>query len=111
MVRGLYALIVGVIVMLAIPVSQLRLVSVRVECCCPDPDQCKCPDHSKGLVGKTKIEACHKTRDAITSPATEMFSVPDIAVIDVPDVHVATVEFIASNPHEPPSPERPRGPS
>ena len=109
--RGLYSLIVGVLVMLAVPVSQLRLVSIRVECCCPDPDHCKCPDHRKSQVDDTKIEPCHKSRDVIASGTTDTFPVPEITVIDAPAVEVASVELPTSEPHEPPSPKRPRGPS
>lgn len=36
---------VALIVALAMPVSQLRTMSVVKACCCPDPSNCHCPDH------------------------------------------------------------------
>lgn len=111
MTRALYTLIVGVIVMLAVPVSQLRTVSVRVECCCPDPDQCKCPDHDNHGPVQTTIKACHKKSDAVASASPSGFALPNIAVVDAPVDAVAVVQIPLTNPHDPPSPDRPRGPS
>lgn len=104
-------MIVSVVVMLAVPVSQLQLASIEIECCCPDPDQCKCPDHNEQGPSQTTIQACHKKRGALASAAASTLAMPDIAAIDVPAPHVATVEFSTSEPHDPPSPDRPPGPS
>jgi hypothetical protein len=109
--RALYSLIVGVFVMIALPVSQLRLATMRVECCCPDPDHCKCPDHGKNTSGQPTMQPCHKTSEAIASGSSAELSIPQIAAIDVPATQVVHVSFVISDPHEPPSPPRPPRPS
>lgn len=111
MTRALYTLLVGVIVMLAVPVSQLRLVVDRVECCCPDPEQCKCPDHDKKGPSQTTIQACHKKSEAIANAASHAFAMPTVTVIARPAEQIASIEFPVTEPHEPPSLDRPRGPS
>lgn len=111
MTRTLYSLIVGVLVMIALPVSQLRLATIRVECCCPDQDHCKCPDHGKHTPGQPTMQACHKKGEAIASGSSAELSIPQIAGIDVPAMQVVHVAFVISEPHEPPTLPRPPRPS
>jgi hypothetical protein len=109
--RALYSIMVCVIVMLAVPVSQLRLVSTRIECCCPDPSNCHCPDHGKDTPAQDTMNACHKSSTTFASADAPAFSPPDVTAVAAPAEHVTTVAFIVTEPHEPPSPDRPRGPS
>lgn len=109
--RAVYSLIVSVIVMLAIPISQLQLVAELVECCCPDQRNCKCPDHDTDVPTQATMKACHKTTTIIASAAAPAFPVPPDSLLVAPAEHVTHVAFTMSNPHEPPDTDRPRGPS
>ncbi len=111
MTRGLYSLLIGVIVVLAVPVSQLRLVSVRVECCCPDQSRCHCPDHGTQGPEAPTINVCHKTSETIASAEAPAFAAPDLVAIHAPPMRIAVVEYVVSQPHAAPSPERLPGPS
>jgi hypothetical protein len=109
--RALYSMLVAVIVMITVPVSQLRTIAVRTECCCPDPSRCHCPDHETGPAGQTSIKACHKSSDIVVgSSASEVVAAPPV-VVDAPALRVAAAEHILSSPHAPPSPARPPAPS
>jgi hypothetical protein len=110
-VRGLYTIMVCVIVMLAVPVSQLRLVSTRVECCCPDQKNCHCPDHDTDAPSQTSIKACHKSSSIVATADAPAVAVSALDVLDAPTLRSTSVEFSVSQPHEPPSPSRPPGPS
>jgi hypothetical protein len=109
--RALYSFMVAVTVMLAVPISQLRMVTVRTACCCPDPDNCHCPDHGKHTPGKTSIKACHKNSEITTSAAAPELIPPLRVAIEMPPLRVAEIAIPLGQPHEPPSPERPSGPS
>lgn len=111
MTRTLYSLIVGVFVMLAIPVAQLRLVAIQVECCCPDQDHCKCPDHGKQLPTHPTMQACHKKGEMFVSADAPAFAAPAAVALDTPSVRVAFVEHSLHEPHDAPTPARPPRPS
>jgi hypothetical protein len=110
-VRALYSIIVCAIVALAVPVSQLRTVSVVSECCCPDPDNCHCPDHGKSLPSQTTIKQCHRSTDLAIGSSLPEFSPPSAVVVSPPARRVAFAEFRLCLPHPPPSPARPAAPS
>ena len=110
MARALYSIMVCVIVMLAVPVSQLRLVTERVECCCPDKNNCHCP-HDVDGPEQTTIKSCHKSSTIFASPSAPEILTPDVVALATPAERITTVEFAVTQPHESPSPERPRGPS
>jgi hypothetical protein len=109
--RALYSLILGVFVMIALPVSQLRLATIRVECCCPDQDHCKCPDHGKHTPGQPTMQACHKKGEAIASADAPVFAPPAAVALEAPPVRIAIIETSLHDPHDAPSPARPPRPS
>lgn len=111
MTRTLYSLIVGVLVMIALPVSQLRLATMRIECCCPDQEHCKCPDHGKHVPGQPTMQACHKKGEAIASADAPAFAAPAAVTLDAPFVRVVLVDRSLHEPHESPNPARPPRPS
>ncbi len=102
---------VAVIVMFALPLSQLRTISIRVECCCPDPSKCHCPDHEPNTSQQPSIKACHKSSQAFEAPTTPAFLPAAIEAPSVPARAVAQAHYSLTHPHEPPSLDRPRGPS
>jgi hypothetical protein len=109
--RALYTMLVAVIVMITVPVSQLRTMAVRTECCCPDPTRCHCPDHETAPAGQTSIKACHRNSEIVVGgSASDVVAAPTVPV-DAPVLRVATAEHALSSPHAPPSPARPPGPS
>jgi hypothetical protein len=109
--RALYSITVAVIVMFALPVSQLRTVSIRIECCCPDPAKCHCPDHEKGTSQQPSIQECHKSTQAFDAPTVPAFMPVAIEVTSAPARVVAAVDHTLADPHAPPSLDRPSGPS
>jgi hypothetical protein len=93
-----------------LPVSQLRLVSMIVECCCPDPDHCQCPDHKSGDSPHATLEPCHRTVTTIESASAPSFA--PVAVVElVPARALVATHHAHATPHEPPTPERPSAPS
>ncbi len=111
MKSALYWLTIAVIVMFALPISQLRTVSITVECCCPDPTKCHCPDHEGDPGKQPTIKACHKSSQTFEAPsAPPLIEIAVEAVSAEPRV-IATIDHALAHPHQPPSPEAPRGPS
>jgi hypothetical protein len=108
--RAVYTIMVAVIVMLAVPVSQLRIVTVNHECCCPDPDKCHCPT-DKDAPSDTSMKACHSSTELIASAAAPMFVPQDYVDVPRPVTPIATAEIQLPKPHAPPMLDRPRGPS
>lgn len=102
---------IAVIVIFAVPVSQLRTMSVRAECCCPDPTRCHCPDHDSPVPGHATMKACHRTTDVSIGSSLPEFPAPPAVAVGAPARRVATVAVALRLPHAPPSPARPRGPS
>jgi len=95
---------------LALPVSQLRLLTLVEQCCCPDPDHCQCPDHPSDSSQPT-LSQCHKTIDTLESTGGPSFA-PSVAIAELVPTRVpVAVHHTDSMPHEPPSPERPSAPS
>jgi hypothetical protein len=108
---ALYSLTIAVIVMFALPVSQLRTISITVECCCPDPTKCHCPDHDEDSGQQPSIKACHKSSQAFEAPAVPPFMPAVVEAVSVPARAIATVDHLLTHPHQPPSLDAPRGPS
>jgi hypothetical protein len=109
--HALYSMIVAVIAMIAVPVSQLRTISVQTECCCPDPSTCHCADHESGPIGQVSIKECHKSSDVFVGPSSPDCATPVAASAAPSSERITTLEFPLTSPHEPPSPARPPGPS
>jgi hypothetical protein len=102
---------VAVIVMIVLPVSQLRTVSVRVECCCPDPARCHCPAPGKPVPGQPTLNDCHKSSQIIAISAASELQPPSALPVPTPPRRALAVVFPLRLPHEPPSPARPPAPS
>jgi hypothetical protein len=103
--------VAAIVVALAVPVSELRTISITTTCCCPDPTRCHCPDHKPDHSKQPSIRACHRTQHEAVAPQLPSFSPPEVALAIAPPriVHVAIAAPLA--PHAAPSPEEPYGPS
>jgi hypothetical protein len=103
---------VAIGVALAVPVSQLRTIDVVTSCCCPDPDDCHCPDHQQGPAGKpTSIGACHRSQAQLVSPQAPVFVAPELALAAPPARAAAPVVIALADPHAAPPPTQPAAPS
>ena len=103
--------VVAILVALAVPVSQLRTISIVKTCCCPDPSNCHCPDHKADPSQQPSMRACHNTERAIVAPELPAFRAPSIAVAQAPAVAIAQVAPPIPAPHPAPPPTRPDAPS
>lgn len=101
--------VVAIVVALALPVSQLRLVTVIASCCCPDPDHCHCPDHGPDT-DDTSMQQCHRSADTLESAAAPSLALAPRVEL-VPARAVTVVAYLHAQPHASPVVERPRGPS
>jgi len=101
---------VAVIVILAVPVTQLRLVTVTHQCCCPDPDNCHCPE-DKDAPSDTSIKACHESNVIVASASAPVFVAQPHEDLERPETPTARAEVDLPEPHATPSLDRPRGPS
>lgn len=102
---------VVIVVGIATPVVQLRVLSITKSCCCPDNDHCHCPKPKPDCPGRSTAKPCHDTT-VITVSAQPPTAVA--AAVDSSELTVATVELdvvFHSHPHAPPPPEEPFGPS
>lgn len=109
--HALYSMIVAVIAMIAVPVSQLRTISVQLECCCPDPTKCHCSEHPGAPAGQAAIKECHKSSETFVGPSAPECARP-VALSTAPSSErITTLQFPLTSPHEPPNPARPPGPS
>lgn len=111
MKSALYSLTIAVIVMIALPVSQLRTTSVAIQCCCPDPTRCHCPDDKGGHGPQPTMKACHKSSPAFEAPAPAPLVATAVETVTAPPRAIALTSHVLSHPHLPPSPDAPRGPS
>jgi len=103
--------VVAVVVALAVPVSQLRTISVVKTCCCPDPMHCHCPDHQADSSSQPSIRACHRTEQIAVAPELPAFRTPAVAVAAVPAVAIVVLDHVIPAPHPAPPPTRPDAPS
>jgi hypothetical protein len=102
---------IAIIVALAVPVSQLRTITVVKSCCCPDPAKCHCPDHKPDHGGQPAMRACHNTQQIIVAPELPTFTPPVLAVAAAPQLVAIALAMPLRSPHAPPSLARPDGPS
>jgi hypothetical protein len=102
--------VVAIVVALAVPISQLRTVSIVSACCCPDPSNCHCPDHKGDHSTQPSIRDCHKTQQSTVTPQLPVFEPPTLVVI-APARAVETIAFAWHAPHDAPAPARPDAPS
>jgi hypothetical protein len=104
-------IVVAIVVALAVPVSQLRTVTIVKACCCPDPSTCHCPDHKAEKGTQPSMRACHNTQNVIVAPEMPSFTEPVIAIVSAPErIAVAPASPLRS-PHASPPPAEPDGPS
>lgn len=106
--------VVAIVVALAVPVSQLRTVSIVKTCCCPDPAHCHCPDHpdlKTDSSSQPSIRACHNTERMIVAPELPGFRTPVVAVAAVPAAWVVALAHVMAVPHPAPPTTRPDAPS
>jgi hypothetical protein len=104
-------IVVAIIVALAVPVSQLRTISIVKACCCPDPSNCHCPDHQDDSPSQPSMRACHNTERAVIAPQLPAFTAPIIAVVAAPAVAIVAAAPSIPAPHPAPPPTRPDAPS
>jgi hypothetical protein len=102
---------VALIVALAMPVSQLRTISVVKTCCCPDPSNCHCPDHDGDTSSQPSMRACHNSEQAFVAPAFPAFDAAVVAVAAAPALPAIAVAHSLLAPHPAPPPTRPDAPS
>lgn len=102
---------VAIAVALAVPVSQLRTVTVIETCCCPDPAHCNCPDREPEAEGQPTVKACHQERHVVAAGAAVSFTLPPLG-LDAPSrARIMLAPRALAEPHAEPPPERPAAPS
>lgn len=103
--------VVAIVLAICVPVSQLHTIGTQAECCCPDPDQCKCPDHNEDTQPQPSMRACHKTQHDFVAPVLPAFVAPAIELAIVLEPIGLEATFTHATPHPPPAPRRPDVPS
>jgi hypothetical protein len=104
-------LAVALAVALAVPVAQLRLDRIVIDCCCPDPSNCHCPDHKPDHSSQPAMRACHRTQHQLVSPQAPAFVAAQVA-IEAPPLRVAPLAIAPPEaPHASPAVDDPYGPS
>ena len=104
-------IVVALVVALAVPVAQLRMITVQTSCCCPDQSKCHCP-HEKTEHGKVpSIRACHRSQNEIVSADLPAFTPPTLASLDVIAPLGAAPNAPLFAPHATPDATPPYGPS
>jgi hypothetical protein len=102
--------LVAIVVAFTVPVSQLRTVAVITTCCCPDPDNCHCPDHRTEHGSQPTMQQCHKSADSFESVTAPTVAI--VARVELVPVRAAiALHHALPAPHASPILERPRGPS
>jgi hypothetical protein len=110
-VTWISTVVVAIVVAFAVPVSQLRTISIIKTCCCPDPSNCHCPDHKADLPSSPMMRACHNSERALIAPQLPAFHPPSVAARAIPAVAVAVISPLPLAPHPAPPPTRPDAPS
>jgi hypothetical protein len=109
-VTWISTVLVAIVVAFTVPVSQLRTVTVIMTCCCPDPEQCHCPDHEPDHGSQPTFKQCHKSADTFESAAAPSVAIAvrtELAVVRA----AVRLYHVLPAPHESPILERPPGPS
>jgi hypothetical protein len=104
-------IVVAVVCALAVPVSQLRTITVVAKCCCPDPSNCHCPDHKPDRSGCPAMRACHRWSHEVVAPEAPSFTPEQVAIAIAPIRATAAVLAAPHGPKAAPSPDEPYGPS
>jgi hypothetical protein len=104
---------VAIVVALAVPISQLPTVLILKSCCCPDPDDCHCPDHPAHPDDDSQpaMRACHNTQRAVVASQLPAFDSPAVAVVSVRPIVAVAANRTLPAPHQAPPPARPDAPS
>jgi hypothetical protein len=103
--------VAAIVCALAVPISQLRTISIIVTCCCPDPAKCHCPDHRGDASAKPTMRACHKQRHESVAPQAPSFAAPELALAVAPPRAAVAVLAAPDEPHAPPILDELYGPS
>jgi hypothetical protein len=109
--RWLATVVVAIVVAVALPVGQLRLISIVKECCCPDPAHCHCPDHQPDAPGQPSFRPCHSSAHVVVSPEAPALAAPAVMTAAIPAIAVVAAHHRLPSPHAPPAPSRPDAPS
>jgi len=96
---------------LSVPFAQLRTIATRIECCCPSPEHCKCPDHKPDAQGQPSMRACHKTQHDVAAPELPTCVANVVAIAIAPAKVHGDAVFVIDRPLPPPEPRRPDAPS
>jgi hypothetical protein len=103
-------IVVAVVLALCVPLSQLQTARVVPDCCCPDPDKCKCPDHDP-MPDVPSMRACHKNLPDVVTTSLAAFIAPILPSTIEPARVALLVLHGLDSPHRPPAPRRPDAPS
>jgi hypothetical protein len=103
--------VAAIVVALAVPVSELRTVSITTTCCCPDPAKCHCPDHQPDHSKQPSMRACHRSQHEAVAPQLPSFTPPALALAIAPARVASITVSLPRAPHAAPSPQEPYGPS
>ncbi len=101
------------LVALAMPVSQIRTVSIVARCCCPDPAKCHCPDHSTDSDRPPTLRPCYRSEHVVVVVAAAPLATapPAIECTDLAGQASRVIFDEPKAPHAAPSPTRPAAPS
>lgn len=111
LVTAASTIVVAMLLAISVPVSQLHTVGVQTQCCCPDPDHCKCPGHDEGQPSQPAMQPCHKTQREFVSPVLPAFVPPAIEIVVALEPVSFEPVFTHAAPHPQPAPRRPDAPS
>jgi hypothetical protein len=103
--------LVAIVLALCLPFGQLQTAVERVDCCCPDPDHCKCPDHKPDHSGQSQMRSCHKTTHDGLANQLAAFVPPTLHETIAPARPTMRVSHVLPTPHSEPPPQRPDAPS
>jgi len=110
-VAWISTLVVAIVVAFAVPVSQLRTVTIIKTCCCPDPARCHCPDHHTAPSRQPAMRACHNNERAVVAPELPAFHAPATVRPAAIALVVIALDHAIVAPHPSPTPTRPDAPS
>jgi len=111
LVTAASTIVVAFVLAICVPVSQLQTVGTKTQCCCPDPDHCKCPDHKADDGANPVMRACHKTQQQFVGPVLPAFVAPELVAVDWREPVAIEPAFVLPAPHPAPLPRRPDAPS
>lgn len=108
----LLACVAAGILAIAVPVAQLTAVSIEHWCCCPDPNNCHCPDRDDEQDDPcSTMRSCHSTDHVTTLSSISSFAIPDLLAV-APRIRVARpIVHAIADPRPSPPPHRPDAPS